>query len=472
MLRFLTISNITLFVYYLLSNIVYLALLITAILKNAAHRARLASLRLEHLRVSPFTPPVTLLVPAHNEEQFIVESVRSLLAIDYPDLEVIVINDGSVDSTLEQLKHAYGLKPAKLLYIQQVPSAKIHGIYRSELQPRLIVVDKEAGGSKADAVNAGLNAATSPYVCIVDADSILERDSLLRIMAGVLNDPARVMAVGGIVRVLNGSRVVAGELKEVRLPKGALEILQVIEYLRAFLIGREAWSKFNMLPIISGAFGVFRRDLVLSIGGYRPKAVGEDFDLVVRAHRYLQETHKDYVIEFIPDPTCWTEVPADLRSLARQRARWHKGLLDTLWPNRDMIFRTRYGRVGSVILPYMWLFEFWAPIIEAVGYGTIILAAVLGMLSREFFLQFLLYGYAFATMISIGSVLLEEMTYRRYSDWREVARLLLFCLVEHFPYRQMTMIWRLQGIWQYLRGDLKWREMKRTGLSPTPSTTE
>ena len=192
----------------------------------------------------------------------------------------------------------------------------------------------------------------------------------------------------------------------------------------------------------------------------------------MRAHRYLQETHKDYVIEFIPDPTCWTEVPADLRSLARQRARWHKGLLDTLWPNRDMIFRTRYGRVGSVILPYMWLFEFWAPIIEAVGYGTIILAAVLGMLSREFFLQFLLYGYAFATMISIGSVLLEEMTYRRYSDWREVARLLLFCLVEHFPYRQMTMIWRLQGIWQYLRGDLKWREMKRTGLSPTPSSTE
>ncbi|HEX2597228.1 MAG TPA: glycosyltransferase family 2 protein, partial [Terriglobales bacterium] len=185
MLRFLTISNITLFVYYLLSNIVYLVLLITAIIKNAAHRARLASLRLEHLRVSPFTPPVTLLVPAHNEEQFIVESVHSLLAIDYPDLEVIVINDGSVDSTLEQLKHAYGLKPAKLLYIQEVPSAKIHGIYRSELQPRLIVVDKEAGGSKADAVNAGLNAATSPYVCIVDADSILERDSLLRIMAGV-----------------------------------------------------------------------------------------------------------------------------------------------------------------------------------------------------------------------------------------------------------------------------------------------
>jgi cellulose synthase/poly-beta-1,6-N-acetylglucosamine synthase-like glycosyltransferase len=468
MLRFLTTCNVTLFVYYLVSNILYLVLLITAIIKNTAHRARLASLRLEHMRVSPFTPPVTLLVPAHNEEQFIVESVRSLLAIDYPDLEVIVINDGSVDGTLEQLKRAYSLRKTNLLYIPEVSSSKVHGIYRSDTEADLIVVDKEAGGSKADAVNAGLNVATSPYICIVDADSILERDSLLRIMAGVLSDPARVVAVGGIVRVLNGSGVVAGELKEVRLPKGALEILQVIEYLRAFLIGREAWSKFNMLPIISGAFGVFRRDLVLSVGGYRPKAIGEDFDLVVRAHRFLQENERDYVIDFIPDPTCWTEVPADIRSLARQRARWHKGLLDTLWPNRDMLFRKRYGRVGWVILPYMWLFEFLAPIIEAVGYITIILAAVLGMLSREFFLQFLLYGYAFATMISIGSVLLEEMTYRRYSDWREVARLLLYCLVEHFPYRQLTMIWRLQGIWQYLRGDLKWGEMKRTGLTSSP----
>jgi cellulose synthase/poly-beta-1,6-N-acetylglucosamine synthase-like glycosyltransferase len=467
MLRLLTVCNITLFVYYLISNIVYLLLLITAIIKNTAHRARLASLRLEHLHASPFTPPVSLLAPAHNEEQFIVESVRSLLSIDYPELEVIVINDGSVDSTLEKLKTAYQLQVANILYIKEVPSAPVRAIYRSQNQPHLIVVDKEAGGSKADAVNAGLNAATSPYVCIVDCDSILERDSLLRIMAGVLSDPSRVYAVGGIVRVLNGSRVVAGEMKEVRLPRGALEVLQVIEYLRAFLVGREAWSKFNMLPIISGAFGVFRRDLVLKVGGYRAKAVGEDFDLVVRAHRFLQESGKDYVIDFIPDPTCWTEVPADLRSLARQRARWHKGLLDTLWPNRDMLFRKRYGRVGSVILPYMWLFEFWAPIIEAVGYVTIILAAVLGMLSRQFFVSFLIFGYAFATMISIGSVLLEEMTYRRYSDWREVARLLLFCTVEHFPYRQLTMIWRLQGIWQYLRGDLKWREMKRTGLTPT-----
>ncbi len=284
-------------------------------------------------------------------------------------------------------------------------------------------------------------------------------------MAGVLSDPTRVVAVGGIVRVLNGSRVAQGEIAAVRLPERGIEVFQVIEYLRAFLIGREAWAQFNALPIISGAFGVFRTDLVRRVGGYRQKAIGEDFDLVVRLHRHLQEQGDSYHIDFISDPTCWTEVPSDLRSLARQRARWQKGLIDTLWPNRDVLFRDRYGRLGALILPYMWVFELLAPVLELLGYSTIILAAALGMLSRQFFLLFLLFGYAFATLISIGAVLLEEMTYRRYNKSREVARLLLYCLFEHFPYRQVTMIWRLQGLWQYFRGDLQWREMKRTGIA-------
>ncbi len=461
----LEISNQSLFVYYLVSNLIYLLLLITAIYRNTWHRHRLASLRLEQVKMSPFTPPVTLIVPAHNEEAFIVHSVQALLSLDYPSLELVVVNDGSRDRTLAELKSAFQLRPTRLLYIPEIISAPVHGIYKSIIEPRLLVLDKDSAGSKADAVNAGLNAASSPYVCVVDADSILEKDSILRIMAGVFSEPDRVVAVGGIVRVLNGCGVFKGELRQVKLPRRSIEIMQVIEYLRAFLIGREAWAQFNALPIISGAFGIFRTDLVRKIKGYRTHAIGEDFDLVVRLHRYMQEQSKDYHINFIPDPTCWTEVPGDLRSLARQRARWHKGLLDTLWPNRDMLFRRRYGRVGSLILPYMWIFEFFAPVIELIGYSTMIVAAVTGLLSREFFVLFLLYGYAFATLISIGSVLLEEMTYRRYIDWREVAHLLLYCLFEHFPYRQFTLMWRLQGIWQYMRGDFRWREMKRTGMS-------
>jgi cellulose synthase/poly-beta-1,6-N-acetylglucosamine synthase-like glycosyltransferase len=468
MIRFLQISNETLFFYYLASNLIYLCLLVTAVFTSTAHQRRLASLRIEQLKDSPFTPPITLLLPAHNEEKSIAASVRSLLGLDYPEVEVIVINDGSTDQTFSELIRNFQLRAADLLYITETPSAPVRGVYVSLTEPRLLVVDKEAGGSKADAINAGLNAASSPYFCVVDADAILERDALLRIMAVVLSNPQRVVAAGGIVRALNGCHIVREEMREVRLSRRPIEVLQVIEYLRAFLIGREGWAYFNMLVIISGAFGVFRRDLVKRLGGYRSSAVGEDLDLVTRLHRHLLEQRTDYRVSFIPDPVCWTEVPSDLTSLARQRARWQKGLLDVLWRNRDMLFRPRYSRIGWVALPYQWVFELLAPVVEMVGYTTILLAALLGALSREFFLQFLIFGYAFATMISIGSVLQEEITYRRYNNWRDVARLLSFCLLEHFPYRQLQMLWRLLGIWQYLWGDLVWRPLKRVGFPATP----
>jgi len=469
MLEFLTISNNTLFVYYLLSNLAYLALLIVAIFTSAAHQRRLASIRLERVRTSPFAPPITLLVPAHNEEKIVTASVRSLLSLDYPQLEVIVINDGSTDGTLDELKRAFDLLPTDIYHLPEAPSKPVRGIYMSQIEPRLLVVDKAAGGSKADATNAGLNLASSPFVCVLDADGILERDALLRIMAPVLTDPRRVVAAGGIVRAVNGSQVEGGLLREVRLPRKPIEVIQVVEYLRAFLIGREGWAHFNMMLIISGAFGIFRTDLVRKIGGYRSSAIGEDLDLVVRLHRYLRKQKADYHISFIPDPVCWTEVPPDVRSLARQRARWQKGLLDVLWGNRDMLFNPRYGRIGMLALPYQWIFELLAPVIEVVGYTSIFLAAFLGVLSREFFLQFLLFGYAFATLISIGSVLQEEITYRRYQNWRDMLRLIAFCFLEHFPYRQLHMIWRLQGLWQYLRGDLVWRELKRVGFQSSPA---
>jgi cellulose synthase/poly-beta-1,6-N-acetylglucosamine synthase-like glycosyltransferase len=464
MIRLLEFSNHALFWYYLASNISYLVMLIVALKTSAVHQRRLKSHRLDWYKDSPLAPPITIIAPAHNEEGSIRVAVRNLLELEYPQLEVIVVNDGSEDRTLEEMRKEFRLRPVRAVYIPDAKSAPVRGLYRSQLNTSLLVVDKEAGGSKADAVNAGLNAATSPYVCIVDADSVLERDALLRIMVPIMADPKLVVAVGGIIRVLNGSEIKGGHLQRVRLPRKSIEVIQVIEYLRAFLIGREAWGQGNMLMIISGAFGVFRTDLVRAVGGYRSQAIGEDFDLVARLHRLLLDKGVDYRIHFVPDPMCWTEVPSDLKSLGRQRARWQKGLLDVLWPNRDMLFRSRYGRIGCFALPYLWLFEFFAPIIEIAGIVTIILAACLGALSREFFLQFLLFGYAFATVISIGSVLQEEITYKRYNDWQDVARLVSYCFLEHFPYRQMHMIWRLQGLWQYLRGDVAWKPLKRKGL--------
>ena len=439
-------------------------MLLVALKTSAAHQRKLQSHDLKWVSKSPLAPPITLIAPAHNEEASIRVAVRNLLEIDYPELEIIVVNDGSADRTLDEMREEFLLRPVRLVYVPELKCARVRGLYRSSVHPRLLVIDKEAAGSKADAVNAGLNAATSPYCCVVDADSVLERDALLRIMLPVLADPKRVVAVGGIIRVLNGSELHNGNLRRVRLPRKSIEIIQVIEYLRAFLIGREAWGQGNMLTIISGAFGVFRTDLVRAIGGYRAKAIGEDFDLVARMHQHLLDKKADYQIHFVPDPMCWTEVPSDLRSLGRQRARWQKGLIDVLWLTRGMLFRRRYGRIGSFALPYLWLFEFAAPVIEILGIVTIVLAAALGVLSRAFFLQFLLFGYAFATLISIGSVLQEEVTYKRYNDWQDVVRLVSYCFFEHFPYRQMHMFWRLRGLWQYLRGNNTWAPLKRKGL--------
>lgn len=465
MIPFIVFANHSLFIYYLAANIIYLTLLVTAIFSSNTHQRRLASIRIERIKTSPLTPPISVVMPAHNEQECIVASVLSGLRLDYPNLEVVVVNDGSTDGTLEELTRHFRLRRANVLYHADVPSAPVRGIYLSETQPRLIVVDKEPGGSKADANNAGVNAATSPYVCVLDADAVLERDALLRMMVIVLADPERVVAAGGIVRAVNGCVVRNGELSDVRLPRRPIEIIQVVEYLRAFLLGREAWARFNMLPNISGAFGVFRLDLLKRVGGYRPAAIGEDFDLVTRLHRHLLEHKSDYRIEFVPDPVCWTEVPSDLRSLGRQRARWQKGLLDALRLHKDMLFRPRYGRIGFISLPYQWMFELLAPVFETLGLVTIALAAIYGVLNHTLFVQFLIYGYAFATLISIGSVLLEEITFRRYNRARDVFTLVLYCFLEHFPYRQLHLIWRLQGIWQYFRGDLVWKPLKRVGFA-------
>ena len=470
MIHLLDVSNHILFWYYLATNLAYLVMLVVALRTTAAHQHALESHRTAWIKQTPLAPPITIIVPAHNEEKSIRVAVRNLLEIDYPEVELIVVNDGSSDRTLWEIRDEFRLRSVRAVYIPKLKCGAMRGMYRSDADPRLVVIDKEPGGSKADAVNAGLNAANSPYVCIVDADSVLERDALLRIMMPVLSDPQRVVAVGGIIRVLNGSELEGGQLRKARLPRTGIEAIQVIEYLRAFLIGREAWAQANMLTIISGAFGVFRTDLVREIGGYKPEAIGEDFDLVARLHRHLLEKRANYRIQFVPDPMCWTEAPSDLKSLARQRARWQKGLLQVLWDNRDMLFRPRYGRIGCFAFPYLWLFELLAPVVEVGGMFTILLAAGLGVLSREFFLQFLLFGYAFATVISIGSVLQEEITYKRYNDWQDVARLVSYCFFEHFPYRQFHMIWRLQGLWQYLRGDLKWKAIKRQGLSSAESS--
>lgn len=464
MIQVLIVLNQLIVVYYVFALCAYGFLIIAALWSNRRHRKFLKASVLDTLLDSPYTPPVSILVPAYNEAVTISETVRSLLKLRYPDTEIVVINDGSNDATLECLSRDFDLVPCRLVYPLQAPCAPVRDVYISLSEPRLMVIDKENGG-KSDALNAGLNVARSPYFCTIDADALLEPDALFRVMAPVINSRSTVMASGGIIRVANGCRVEGGFVQEVHLPRRPVEVLQVIEYLRGFLFGREGWSAINALPIISGAFGVFSRKVALQVNGYRRDTVGEDMDLVVRMHRYLCETGQPYQVIFVPDPVCWTEVPWSFRLLARQRKRWQKGLLDVLWTNRRMMFNPRYGKVGLLAFPYQVAVELLGPLIEVVGIASIAASTMLGLFGRFPLLYLLIFAYLAGTCISVAAVLLEELNYKRYGTLRELLRLFAYAFFDFFPYRQFLVICRIWGMIEYFQQPHNWGEQRRRGYA-------
>lgn len=414
---------------------------------------------------SEITPPVSVLAPAYNEEATIFESVRSLLKLAYGDYEVIVINDGSKDGTLQRMITEFNLKLSKRVYVESVRAQRVRGIYRSQnaAYANLVVVDKVNGG-KADALNAGINAAQHDFVCCIDADSILEDDALQKVMKPFLEDDT-VIASGGIVRIANGCEIVNGRVVKVGLSRKLLPLFQVVEYFRAFLSGRMGWQAANGLLIISGAFGMFRRQAVVEVGGYNHATVGEDMELVARMHRYFRERRRAYRIVFVPDPVCWTEAPESLRILSRQRNRWHRGLLDVILMHRVMLFNENYGVAGTAAMPYFLFVELLGPVFEFFGYISLIVLGIMGKVNTEMTILFFIVALFYGVMFSVGAVLLEEISFRRYPNPKHLALLLSMGVIENFGYRQLTMLWRMKAFYDYARGKKGWGAMQRTGFS-------
>lgn len=421
-------------------------------------------------RYSDAAPPIALLAPAYNEEMTIAESVRSLLSLHYPSFEVIVVNDGSLDETLQVLIDTFELRPIQRHFELAIGHAPIRGVYGATHQPRLIVVDKENGG-KADALNAGINVSRAPIFCSMDADSLLEPDALLRAVKPFVEDPERTVAVGGTVRIANGCTISHGRVVEVRPPRNLLPLLQTVEYLRAFLMARLAWSRINALTIISGAFGLFRRARVIEVGGYTQGTVGEDMELVVKLHRLMRDKGLPYRIGFVPEPVCWTEAPEDLRVLGRQRARWHRGALETFERHSDILMKPRYGRLAVVGFGHILLVDVLGPIVELLGYLLIPLLWFSGVLSTEYLLAFLAVSFTFGVVISVGALALEEAELRRFPRARDLVLLTFVAVLENFGYRQLNNLWRLRGVWQYLRRSQSWGTMTRKGFGPAARTT-
>lgn len=450
------VVQIIIFLYFLLVNGSYTLLTVLSLFDIRGQLAVASRQYINELSTGVFYRPISIIVPAYNEEKTIISSVENLLTLTFPEYEIIVVNDGSADETLQLMISTFEMVEVDRPLSLKLAHKPIRAQYVSLRHPNLSLIDKENGG-KSDALNVGINASRYPLFCSMDADSLLEGDALTRASKLFVED-REVIATGGIIRVLNGCAVSGGKITSVKAPRRIIECFQSVEYVRGFLTGRTSWNFFNSLLIISGAFGVFRKDVVMAVGGYR-KSVGEDMDLVVRLHRHCCKEKIAYKIHFVPDPVCWTQVPTDYRSLLKQRNRWHRGLIDSLRHSRGMIFNPRYGKVGLVGIPYFILIEALGPAIEFAGYLSFVIFFFFGYLSREYAILFLLVSILWGMWLNVGSILLDNLIFRRYHSAWDLMKLSIFGILEFIGYRQLISVERLIATFTFWKTE--WGKVKR-----------
>ncbi len=456
--------NVLIVAYFFLGNGIYSMLMILSLVSTWMHNRRLVYQGLDELRESVVTPPATIIMPAWNEQEIIVQSVNSILKTDYPNLEVIVVDDGSSDETLVRLVNAFRLIEMDLIYRPRLPTRPVRGFYMNPRIPNLLVISKDNGG-KPDALNVGINMCRTPYFCTLDSDCILERDALLRLMRPIVRSPQNTVASGGIVRILNGCEVKDGQVVKVGLPTGRLERFQVVEYLRSFLFGRTGWNLLGGTLIVSGAFAVFHRETVIDAGGFKHDTVTEDMDLIVQIHQWAIRKKRKVRMNFTSDPVCWTECPATLSNLAKQRRRWQMGLFQTLWKYSEMLFNRKYGVIGMLSYPFQLYIEGFGAAVEFLGYFMVPMALALGIVPPTLFVLFILLGLVYGSFLSVGAVLLEELTYRRYPGFKDLTTLLLFAVIENIGYRQLVLYYRFQGLLRFVTGFRAWEKVVHVGAT-------
>lgn len=417
---------------------------------------------------SEYAPSLSLIAPAYNEGKTLDENIQSLLSLNYSNYEVIIVNDGSKDDSMEIMIRSYQLEiETDFTYVQHIKTKEIKGIYKSKNPAfkKLIVVDKFNGG-KSDALNVGINISKKSYIVCIDVDCIIEKDALLKMAKPFMeNVNGKVIATGGVIRIANSCKIINGRLVEVHVPKRILPRTQVIEYLRAFLLGRMAWAKLDGLLLISGAFGMFEKEVVINAGGYDHKTVGEDMELVMRMRRYMIETNQKYSVAFVPDPLCWTEAPDNFSILGRQRSRWTRGTMESLWKHRVMLLNPKFKLLGMLSFSYWLIFEYLAPLIEFFGLLITLIFFALGFINLKFFLLLLLFVYSFAIMISTLSLLTEEYTFHQYPKLKHYFKLLLVALIEPFYFHPFVVYAALKGNWEKIKGVKSWGEMTRGGFN-------
>ena len=464
--QLLFVTDWAIFAYFVALNSSYLVLIGLAGMEFARHLRRQPFAGGDDMFRSPLTLPVSLIVPAYNEGAGIVAAVQAMTALRYPRYEIVVVDDGSTDDTFGRLREQFDLVEVPRVVPGEVPyRSQVLSVHVARDNPETLTVVRKTNGGKSDALNVGINLSRHPLVCMVDADSVLDPDALLAVAKPFGDDPLRVAACGGVVRIANGCTVVGGRVVDVRMPRRWLLRIQVVEYLRAFLMGRTGWSRLGGLVVISGAFGIFRRDLVVRVGGMAYDTIGEDAELVVRLHHHLRERGEDYRVIFVAEPVSWSEAPASLRVLGRQRRRWHRGIAEILRKHRGMIVNPLYGRIGLIALPYYVVFELFAPFIELAALVLVPLGLWADAVDLEFAWRFALVAYGYGLLVSLVALVIEEVSFHRYPRWSDLWRGVLAAVLENFGYRQVLAVWQVAGAASAWRGrQAVWGSMQRQGF--------
>lgn len=459
-------STILIYVVCIISS--YLALSIISAIALRKYMKKSSYAKYDEIISSPFAPSISLIAPAYNESVTIVDNIRALMSLFYHDFEVVVVNDGSKDETLKKVIEAYDLEKVDYAHHYYLPCQKIRGVYKSKNKSfaNLLVVDKENGG-KADALNSGINISNKDFFVAIDVDSIIESDAILKLVKPFLEEKThRVIATGGSVRVANSCIIEDGQIREVRVPSNFWARFQVLEYTRAFLMGRIGWSELDGLLLISGALGLFDKEIAIACGGYFAQTVGEDMELVVRMRRYMAEKKLKYKIKYVPDPLCWTEVPTSLKVLGGQRNRWTRGTIETLFLHKKVFFNPRYGSMGMLGYPYWFFFEWLAPIFEFLGILYFVFTALIGAPNWNFFFFLLVFIYTFAVSLSTAAILFEEKTFHRYEKKRDLAYLMTNILLEPFVYHPLVLWWGIKGNFDFfIKKKTGWGKMVRQGFA-------
>ena len=439
--------------------------------KNSIHYRKKNSFGdLSKVMASPLAPSVTIIAPAFNEGLTIVENIRSLLSLRYVNYEVMLVNDGSEDDTLKKIIDAYDLVLVEHEVDPNWHCKPIRGVYKSPHRAfaKLTVIDKENGG-KSDALNTGMAFSSSRYVGCIDVDCLLMPDALLHVIkAFYQRSEKRVIAVGGVIRVANSCVIEGGQLEEIRLPKSWLARFQLLEYTRSFILGRMAWGRIDSLLIISGAFGFFDREIALAVGGYDTKTVGEDMEIIFKMRRYMHDNKTPYTVEYIPDSLCWTEVPEDLNIFLNQRDRWARGNLETLFKHKDMLFNSKYGRLGLVSYPYWFFYEWLAPVMEFFGFFSILAFYNLGILKWDFFVAITATIYMFSVMFSFYAILWDVYSYNEYKKTKDILILMCCAIVEPIFFHPIVVYAAVRGNFKKLfRINSGWGLQVRKGFAKT-----